>query len=395
MQERTIELDITKGENARYFRICRIGFVFSFFQHALLALIFYLLSVPILPIYNLFSVIIFLVANILNERGHFYKALTLAYLEIVVHQVLATYIIGWETGFHLFIIFNIMLPLLTKKGHILWKAFIMGTSFIAFLYLLLFERTATPQMLLSPTILSTFAIVNKLSFILVLILIAEGFNRTVLRYEEKLNAEISYANSLLLNILPKSIVKRVGRETGAVAEGFEMVSVLFADIVGFTKFAESIPPDRLVSLLDNLFTRFDLLTDQFHCEKIKTIGDAYMVSAGVPDRRSDHADCLVDFAKAMLEEVKNFNDEHNLSLSIRIGIHSGPVVAGVIGKKKFSYDLWGDTVNTASRMESSGIQDGIQISHATRESLSSRYETISRGIIQIKGKGTVETFLVL
>lgn len=383
-----------KGEHERYYLITKIGFIFSLIQHVVLAGVFFILSVPYLPAYNLLSVILFVIALTFNEKGRLYTALTIAYLEITIHQVLATYIIGWNSGFHLYIIFNMMLPLLTSSGHKVWKTLIIGSSFIAFAYLLLFKRMATPMVVLSPTIISTFAIVNKLSFIVVLVLMAERFNRTVLRYEDKLNSEVTYANSLLLNILPKSVVSRVGRERGAVAEGYDMVSVLFADIVGFTTFAESVTPNRLVALLDNLFTRFDKLTDIYDCEKIKTIGDAYMVSSGVPVRRSDHADVLVTFAKAMLTEVAAFNKEEKTALTIRIGIHSGPLVAGVIGKKKFSYDLWGDTVNTASRMESSGVPGKIQISKATKECLSLGNEAVSRGSIQIKGKGTVETFFI-
>lgn len=393
LSQRTRKTD-SLTEDERYIRLGRIGFIFGFFQHALLCIVFYLLEVPFLPQYNLLSIILFLIANSLNERGHFYLALTIASLEITVHQAVATYIIGWNTGFHLFLIFNIALPLLTKRGHTYWKSTIMGSSLLVFLYLLFFLRMAEPLKLLSPGVVSAFAIVNKLSFLLILVLMAEGFNRTVLRYEEKLDSEITYANSLLLNILPETIVNRIGRKKGAVAEGYDAVSVLFADIVNFTSFTESISPERLVMLLDKLFTRFDLITEQFHCEKVKTIGDAYMVSAGVPDRRDDHALCTVQFAKAMLHEVSLFNAEEKISLAVRIGIHSGPVVAGVIGKKKFSYDLWGDTVNTASRMESSGLPGEIQVSKITAQSIEKEFSVRSRGVIQIKGKGAFETFLV-
>lgn len=387
-------LDLALTEDERYIRLGRIGFICSFFQHALFCLIFYLLEVPYLPQYNLLSITLFLFAYIFNEKGHFYIALTIAYFEVTVHQTLATLILGWDTGFYLYLIFNIALPLLTKRGHIIWKSFIISTTTLTFLYLLFYHRTTVPYFPLSDAVSGVFTIVNTLSFLMILVLMVEGFNRTVLGYEEKLNKEITYANSLLLNILPATIVKRVGRKKGAVAERYEMVSVLFADIVNFTTFAETTTPQRLVDLLHKLFTRFDLLTEKYHCEKIKTIGDAYMVSAGVPDRRSDHALCTVRFAQAMLREVEAFNEEEEVALTIRIGIHSGPVVAGVIGEKKFSYDLWGDTVNTASRMESSGIPYGIQITEVTAKLLDGHCQVRSRGKIQIKGKGIVETFFV-
>lgn len=384
----------TASADERYYRICKTGFMFGLLQHTLLLVVFYLLSLPILSLYNGISILTFVVALYLNEKRHFYAAMTLAYIEITIHQVFVTYMIGWETGFHIFLIFNMMLPLLTQRGHVLWKSIIMGSSFIAYFYLLINLRTNQPISPLPMSIESTFAIFNKLSFIFILLLIAEGFNRTVLRYEDKLSKEINYANSLLLNILPRSVVKKVGRQSGAIAQGYDSVSVLFADIVGFTSFAEKISPDRLVELLDKLFTRFDLLVEEYHCEKIKTIGDAYMVSAGVPVKRKDHAECCVKFAKAMLDEVVQFNEEEKTNLSIRIGIHSGPIVAGVIGEKKFSYDLWGDTVNTASRMESSGLPGEIQISPSTKELLGNNIYLKERGEISIKGKGAVKTYLV-
>lgn len=385
----------TTSADERYYRICKTGFMFGLLQHCLLLVVFYYLSLPVLALYNGISILTFVFTLILNEKRHFYAAMTLAYVEITIHQVLVTYMIGWETGFHIFLVFNMMLPLLTQRGHILWKTIIMGSSFIAYFYLLIYLRTHQPFSPLPMSIESTFAIINKLSFIFILLLIAEGFNRTVLRYEEKLSTEITYANSLLLNILPQSVVQKIGRQSGAVAEGYKSVSVLFADIVGFTTFAEKISPEKLVELLDKLFTRFDLRVDEFHCEKIKTIGDAYMVSAGVPVKREDHALCCVNFARAILEEVAQFNRDEMTKLSIRIGIHSGPIVAGVIGEKKFSYDLWGDTVNTASRMESSGLPNEIQISPTTKELLGETVYVKERGEITIKGKGALKTYLVL
>jgi len=196
-----------------------------------------------------------------------------------------------------------------------------------------------------------------------------------------------------LNILPEPITQRIGIEK-LIADRYQETSVLFADIVDFTPFSESISPNQLVSILHDLFVRFDELTDTHGCEKIKTIGDAHMVAAGVPELAENHADRLVECGFSLLEAVESFNRETGLSLQIRIGIHSGPVVAGVIGSKKFSYDLWGDTVNTASRMESNGVSGKIQITASVKERLNGSFQFVSRGIIAIKGKGSLETFIV-
>ena len=199
---------------------------------------------------------------------------------------------------------------------------------------------------------------------------------------------------LLLNILPAPIAERLKGEHQTLADGYAEVSVLFADIVGFTKMSATVSPERLVELLNKLFSRFDVLCDRYGVEKIKTIGDAYMVCAGLPVPRPDHAEALADMALGMRVALEEHNREFGSDLKIRIGINTGPVVAGVIGLKKFIYDLWGDTVNLASRMESHGVPDAIQVSAATRAKLLELFELTPRGPIEVKGVGAVDTWLL-
>lgn len=179
-----------------------------------------------------------------------------------------------------------------------------------------------------------------------------------------------------------------------IADGFADATILFADIVGFTPLAEAWTPEQIVDVLDALFSSFDDLSDHHGLEKIKTIGDAYMVVGGVPTPTPDHAERVVAMALGMLEHVAVVGARTGLPLHLRIGVHSGPVVAGVIGKRKFAYDLWGDTVNTASRLESSGLADRIQVSAETRARLGGRFGLEPRGKVEIKGKGLLETWLV-
>ena len=210
-----------------------------------------------------------------------------------------------------------------------------------------------------------------------------------------LQAEHERAEGLLLNILPGSIAERLKASPTTIADQFTEASVLFADVVDFTPRSQNLAPAEVVGMLDRLFSHFDTLAERYDLEKIKTIGDAYMVAAGVPIPRPDHARALALLALDMNEAVAPGGAVGDLGLQVRIGINSGPVVAGVIGRKRFLYDLWGDAVNTASRMESAGTPDRIQITAATRELLEDEFVCERRGAIAVKGKGEMETWYLV
>ena len=210
-----------------------------------------------------------------------------------------------------------------------------------------------------------------------------------------LRIEQDRAESLLLNILPRSIADKLKADSGTIADQFASASILFADVVDFTPLSNRLQPAEVVGILDHLFTHFDVLADRYAVEKIKTIGDCYMVAAGVPSPRADHAQVMARMAIDMREAMHSQDAVGHLGLEIRIGINSGPVVAGVIGRKRFLYDLWGDAVNTASRMESHGTPGHIQVTRATYELLRDEFELEPRGTIPIKGKGDVETWYLV
>ncbi|WP_199249484.1 adenylate/guanylate cyclase domain-containing protein [[Phormidium] sp. ETS-05] len=213
--------------------------------------------------------------------------------------------------------------------------------------------------------------------------------------QEALQFQREQTETLLLNILPQPIAQRLKQEESTIADHFEAVSVLFADLVGFTEFSSRKSPQELVQVLNRIFSGFDELAERHGLEKIKTIGDAYMVVAGLPIPRKDHGEAIAHMAMEMLAEMERINAEIGESLTIRIGINSGPVVAGVIGIKKFIYDLWGDTVNIASRMESTGLPGAIQVTAATKKLLSRKMRFEKRGAIFIKGRGEINTYLLL
>ena len=215
-------------------------------------------------------------------------------------------------------------------------------------------------------------------------------NRQLVEAQEK-------SERLLLNILPRPIAEQLKQGPEIIAESFAEVTVLFADIVNFTQLTETQPAAKIVDFLNQVFSRFDQLAERHGLEKIKTIGDAYMVAAGLPQPQENHAAAVAAMAIEMQATLAEFNAQTQQNIALRIGIHTGPVVAGVIGLKKFAYDLWGDTVNTASRMESHGLPNQIQISEATYNQLQAcgeRYEFHQRGPIVIKGKGSMVTYLL-
>jgi adenylate cyclase len=210
-----------------------------------------------------------------------------------------------------------------------------------------------------------------------------------------LRVEQAKAEGLLLNILPRSIADQLKAQTQPIADQFVSASILFADVVDFTPWSERLPPADVVGCLDHLFSHFDALAERHGLEKIKTIGDCYMVAAGVPTPRPDHARALALMALDMLEAMRAEGEAGHLGLELRVGINSGPVVAGVIGRKRFLYDLWGDAVNTASRMESYGTPGRIQITRATYELLEGEFVCEPRGPISVKGKGEIEAWYLM
>jgi class 3 adenylate cyclase len=215
------------------------------------------------------------------------------------------------------------------------------------------------------------------------------------RTRRALQREKERSERLLLNVLPAPIAARLKQHEDVIADGFPEVTVLFADLVGFTRRSQRSRPQQVVQFLDELFTAFDQLTRRHGLEKIKTIGDAYMVAGGLPDPRPDHSQAVADLALAMRDEVAGRTDAGGQPLQVRIGIDAGPVVAGVIGSDKFSYDLWGDTVNTASRMESSGVPGCIQVTERAYRRLRDGYRLERRGPVQVKGKGTMVTYFLV
>ena len=209
----------------------------------------------------------------------------------------------------------------------------------------------------------------------------------------ELDQERARSSSLLLNILPQAIIDRLGDGETTIADRYDSVTVLFSDLVGFTSISSELEPQLLVSDLNRLFSEFDALC-RTEVEKIKTIGDAYLAVGGLPGTRTDHTTAVAELALGMVEAVVRLNRSSDSNWKIRIGVHSGPAVAGVIGTRKFVYDVWGDTVNVASRLESSAEPNQIHVSEPVAAALRGSFDLEPRGTVDLKGKGDTESFLL-
>lgn len=245
---------------------------------------------------------------------------------------------------------------------------------------------------------TTIMTIRYLQLLMVILAIYFIVRHSVVVAENALNAlqkEQDRSEFLLRNILPESVALRLKSEPDTlIADRHSDVVVIFVDIVGFTPRASQLSADDLVQFLNKVFSEFDALVEEHGLEKIKTIGDAYMVVAGMPDRLQDSVGCAAEFALAVIEKTQELSKALDEKIQVRIGMQSGDVVAGVIGTKKFAYDVWGDTVNTASRMESSGAPNRIQVTETVKIALDSRYKFAERGDIDIKGKGPMKLFFL-
>ncbi|WP_457939364.1 adenylate/guanylate cyclase domain-containing protein [Mesorhizobium sp. 10J20-29] len=380
---------------ARFFVLGQIAYPLGLIVHIGYFFLFWFLELELLAAFNILSIFIFLFAAWQHNNGKMFLPLYAGIVfEAPTHAVLATVYLGLISGYWLtiFVVITIiaLAPFVDRKIRII--IVIMMTTVMSTLgiYGIYYE----PISLLSNLINTLFLVSNIVVVATIIIAAISSYDVAVYRAEAAVKIEFDRAESLLLNILPLQIATRLKAQEEPLADNHESVSVLFADLAGFTDISRKMSADELVNLLNDLFSRFDKLATVYGAEKIKTIGDAYMVATGLQGSVGNHAERIADLALGMQKAFVEFRKDNNVDLKLRIGVHSGPVIAGVIGKQKFSYDLWGNTVNIASRMESEGVADQIQISAETWKLLSKRYQTSPRGEIKIKGHRPRPTYLL-
>lgn len=370
------------------------GYPVALLIHGSLIPLFYVLDRFFLAGFNLLSVLLFAVCILLNRRGQVVAAFLLGSIEICIHAILATLILGVETGFFLFLLIQSSIVILGPMRE--WHMRVMSCAMFAVLaaILIAYVLIAGPSRPLGVEWTAVFLAGNMLATIFVLALMLRVYDLAVTTAEAGLKVEHDRSEALLDNIMPPKVSMRLKAGEEPIADSHAQVTVLFADIVGFTERSATMPPEQLLKLLNAAFTRFDRLVEARGLEKIKTIGDAYMVVGGLPEARDDHAQAVAGLALEMIDACEEVGREIGDPLSVRVGINSGPVVAGVIGESKLAYDLWGDVVNTASRMESHGEPGRVQITAATKELLEGAYSFEPREGVEIKGKGAMTTYFL-
>ena len=328
-----------------------------------------------------------------NASGHVEAAVWLAITTGIVQNVITTFIVGFTQGpAPFFLIIALGAVLITRIEDRATRWFFLAVSIVGYVVLAIIDPEGTSN---ADASAERFSPIRQ--FVL-MILFAAGIARyqrlLAHRAEEALGEANERSERLLLNVLPEEIADRLKAGEAVIAARAEAVTILFGDLVGSTPLSERLTPDQMVEVLNEIFTPFDDLADDLGLEKIKTIGDAYMVVGGLPTARPDHVEAIAEMALAMRVELSRHTVEGFGTLQMRYGIHTGSVVAGVIGKRKFSYDLWGDTVNTAARMESQGVSGEIQVTEEVYTRLKDRYRFDIRGPVEIKGKGVIETYFL-
>lgn len=284
------------------------------------------------------------------------------------------------------------LMILGTRQSTAWFLLFMGLAFISWQMNHYFAGNAMP---IPVNVKDAFFLMNITGTASILYGVLRFFQGQKERIMVSLEQEQARSDKLLLNILPAAIAERLKSNDMRIADHYESVTVMFADLVNFTQMSEHMPPTQLIDLLSQVFLRFDQLAEKYEVEKIKTIGDAYMVISGAPVVCADHAHRIAGMALEMKVALQEVSAKVGIDLRMRIGINTGSVVAGVIGSSKFSYDLWGDTVNMASRMEETCMPDAIQVTHETQVALHNHYELTARSNVEVKGKGVVDTYILV
>ena len=296
------------------------------------------------------------------------------------------FLIGWNSFFHLWYI-NLAILIIAVPLDIRLKAFLALVFISIYSYMFISFSEMEPLYKINDLTESIIGVSNIVGSLLVL-----GLPMGM--YSIFLEQERNKSEKLLHNIMPKSIAEKLKNNIKTISMDNPEISVLFADIVSFTEMSEKISSEKIVGFLNDMFSQFDDLTETYGVEKIKTIGDSYMVVSGMPVQREDHALTLFNLAKEMIKISAQFKDHNGNPIKLRIGINSGPAISGVIGKSKFAFDVWGDTINTAARLESYGTPECIHMSKNTFDLVNYKDSNIERKTIQIRGKGLMDTVLV-
>jgi len=376
----------------RYFIYWKIFYPLAGLAHFIVLLLFLQMGVQPMAIFGVFSVALYLSAFVLLTKGYFRTAFWGAVVELILHGIFATVYVGVQYGFQYYPLLVVILLFIQPFYGAGFSTLLVGLT-LASAGMVTYYALNNPPLYTIPGAWSDAMIVtlNILWPLFVLVMVLP-FIRASARAEEEVQTAYGESERLLLNILPEAIAKRLKLSQGMIADDHDWVAILFVDIVGFTELSERLQPAAVVGLLNEIFNAIDDLVAKYGAEKIKTIGDAYMVVAGVPNPITDPEETICKLALEIRSTVSRFTiPDTNDPVRVRIGINAGKVVAGVIGNRKFAYDLWGDAVNVAARMEATSVVGEIQLTDKLASRLEGRFEFKSHGEIDVKGKGKVAT----
>lgn len=355
--------DQARSSHKRFIVAFNSGACFCVLGHLWFILAFLMAEAPILVGVNVLSAALWIYLVFYSYRS-LKLTLYLGVSEIGLHASLASYLVGWDTAFNLFNFGFALILFLAPREFLKQKLILFLIVCSSYFGSFALHLTMPPYYRISEFWQNFFVVQNSTILILALAMIGAYYSYVADSFEEALTLEYERSEKVLRNLVPDHIARRLKTGPGLIADAIPQAHILFADLVGFTEFAGRTDAKRLVDLLNELFSEFDLLTNRYGLEKIKTIGDAYMVAGGLTGKVKESAGAMGDLAVAMLAVLEAFNRKHRIDWNLRIGIHSGPVIAGVIGHSKSTYDLWGDTVNLASRLEAMGSKGRIHISEA-------------------------------
>ncbi|WP_235930296.1 adenylate/guanylate cyclase domain-containing protein [Sulfitobacter sediminilitoris] len=395
--ERFLEVpEDTPEEIRRYFAYWKVFYALAAVAHVSVLVMAWAADIGFLFWFNCVSIPLFIVCYVLLHRRYYRLAFWMANGELILHGVAATVCIGTLAAFNDFIFPVVVMAFVQPFYSMGRSAFLAGGALAVAAALSYFMHDRAPVYELKAPFDTMFEVVSPIVFAVAMLAMVLPFFAEVRRAEAKLREAYRESEGLLLNILPRPIADRLKRSKGMIADDHDKVAILFADIAGFTDISDKMPPAEVVKLLNEVFSTCDALADRYGVEKIKTIGDAYMVVAGLPGSKGDPEEVAARLALDIERKMWEIRAPHSGEpIKMRIGINSGRVVAGIIGQRKFAYDLWGDAVNVAARMEATGEPGRIQTPEAMAQALATRFEFEPRGEIEVKGKGRMRTsFLV-
>lgn len=382
--------------NFRYYLVAHIAYNFAITVHLLWLIYFFIIDVKPLFYFNCFSVPFFLFCILINRKGYHLLTTTTAMLEIVSHQLIATYLLGSGSGFQYYLLVVAIFPFVMPKWPLPVKIFIFLFPLASYMIIEFYFNFHVIPLKTDPINLAILKSTNLLFSFFCLGILGAHFNYAGSKTEEELDLLIKTNESLLNNILPVETALELKTTGFAKARGFNEVTVLFTDFKNFTLMSELLSAQELVNEINYFYSAFDSIITKHNVEKIKTIGDSYMCAGGLPVANKTNAEdtmrAALEIRDFMIKEKEARERIGKNCFEIRIGCNTGPVVAGIVGINKFAYDIWGDTVNIASRMESSGVAGKVNISGTTYELIKDKFTCTYRGKIKAKNKGEIDMY---